>query len=221
MRLLPPAKCGILGQERKWRGMKSICVQEMRREHKGAWGPLLFVGVAFLMLTSVFGALLIVRDKSGANSQGALLFIGLGLAAFIICLGLYLVQTDTKRLIRKTPFGQALSRLGNPEQILAEIDTSALTYHETLGPLTLLDGWMLLHYPNGVWNDPMRWCAMPIRRSDIGQIQLLPDKNSDDPEERHLILKTRDGEIYDFYVFQQSALTILNAWLEEQEQIKP
>ena len=195
--------------------MEGFCRRQMRKEYRGVLNLLVYLIVLLLLLTAVYGAFVIAFPDQRAERM--LLIAAVSGVAVLFCAGLYLVFTDTKRLLRKTPFGLALTRLGDPEALMVQIDESAKKRLERLGPLALLSDWLILHYPSPTRLDPLRSCAVPIRRESVARLRLYPEHDPDDPQKRHIALETRDGAVYDFYVFQQSALDALRDWLEEQE----
>lgn len=191
--------------------MKNFSLRQMRREYRGLLRNCTGTAVIWLMSMAVFGAVMAVRD---AETEKLLMLAGADGAILLALLGAYLILSDVKWLLKKTPYGQTLYTLGNPEEIMAEIDRDAEAFFEHHGSFILLRNWLVLILPNG-WNlEPYRMCAYPIRQKEITEIRLLSDTDAEDPEKRHIQITCAEGT-EDFYVYQQQDLDALREWMEK------
>ena len=183
----------------------------MKREYRGVLRSCTGMAVVWLLIMAVFGAIMAARH---VDAKKLTLLAGVNVAIVLALLGAYLVFSDTKWLLKKTPYGQALYSLGDPEKIMAEIDRDAEAFYEHHGSFILLRNWLVLILPGG-WNlEPYRMRAYPIRQRDITEIRLLSEVNPNDPEERHIQLACAEG-VQDFYVYQQQDMDALRAWMEQ------
>ena len=190
--------------------MKSFSLRQMRREYRGMLRSCTGTALYWLLIAAIFGAIMAVKH---VETRILLFMAGIDTAVVLLLLGAYFVFSDTKWLLKKTPFGRALSSLGAPEEIMAEIDRDAEALCEHHGSFILLRNWLVLILPNGWRLEPYRMCAYPIRQSEITEIRLLSEDNPDDPEERHLRLTCTEGA-EKFYVYQQQDLDALREWME-------
>ena len=191
--------------------MKSFSLRQMRREYRGMLRSCTGMAIIWLLAMAVFGA---VMASQHVEAKKLTLLLGLNAAVVLALLGAYLILSDAKWLLKKTPYGQALYSLGEPEKIMAEIDRDAEAFCEHHGSFILLRNWLVLIVPNG-WNlEPYRMCAYPIRQRDITEIRLLSEVNPNDPEERHIQLTCAEGS-QDFYVYQQQDMDALREWMEQ------
>ena len=190
--------------------MKSFSLRQMRREYRGVLRSCAGTAVVWLLVMAVFGAIMAARH---VEAKKLMLLAGMNIAIVLALLGAYLIFSDAKWLMKRTPFGKALYSLGDPEKIMAEIDRGAEALCEHHGSFILLRGWLVLILPNG-WNlEPYRMCAYPIRQREITEIRLLSETNANDPEERHIRLTCAEGA-QDFYVYQQQDMDALREWME-------
>ena len=195
--------------------MKNFSLRQMRREYRVVLHSFTSMAVVWLLLMAVFGAIMAAQH---VEEKMLLMMAGINIAVVLALLGAYLVFSDAKWLLKKTPYGQALYSLGDPRQVMAEIDRDAEALCEHHGSFILLRNWLVLILPN-VWNlEPYRMCAYPIRQRDITEIRLLSETNPDDPEERHIQLTCSEG-IRDFYIYQQQDLDALRQWMEQGGQV--
>ena len=190
--------------------MKNFSLRQMKREYRGVLRSCTGMAVVWLLIMAVFGAIMAAQH---VDAKKLTLLAGVNVAIVLALLGAYLVFSDTKWLLKKTPYGQALYSLGDPEKIMAEIDRDAEALCEHHGSFILLRNWLVLILPHG-WNlEPYRMCAYPIRQREITKIRLLSETNPNDPEERHIQLTCAE-ETQDFYVYQQQDLDALREWME-------
>ncbi len=196
--------------------MKGFCVREMRREYRGmTW---LYTGSAmlFLLAMACLGAVMRAR---GADERLRMALIGLDAVALLTLLGLHLILTDEKNLIKKTPFGGHLRSLGAPKEIMRQIDEGAYKRFETYSSFALLDGWLMLFYTDGWRYEPRRVCARPIRKQDIRAAEALTDEPANESGRVRVCLALKDGRVYDFFLYHRRDLETLRVWLKEQEQM--
>lgn len=190
--------------------MKNFSLRQMKREYRGLLRSCTGMAVVWLLIMAVFGAIMAAQH---VEAKKLTLLAGVNVAIMLALLGAYLIFSDTKWLLKKTPYGQALYSLGDPEEIMAEIDRDAEALCEHHGSFILLRNWLVLILPNGWSLEPYRMCAYPIRQREITEIRLLSEINPNDPEERHIQLTCAEG-IQDFFVYQQQDLDALREWLE-------
>ncbi len=187
----------------------------MRREYRGMLRSCTGTAIVWLLIMAVFGAIMAAQH---VEAKKLALLAGVNIAMVLLLLGVYLILSDVKWLLKKTPYGQALYSLGDPEKIMAEIDRDAEALCEHHGSFILLRNWLVLVLPGG-WNlEPFRMCAYPIRQREITEIRLLSDTDPDDPEKRHIQITCQDGT-EDFYVYQQQDLDALREWMERGGQV--
>ena len=196
--------------------MKDFSAREMRREYRGVFRLLMSVFTALMLCCAVLGAILAAK---GASENVLLIATGLMVALALCVLGLYLIISDPKRLLQKTPYGQALARLGDPVKMMDEIDRDAEKRCEPYGNFTLLNRWLILYLPDGWRFEPKRPCARPLKRESIRVVHVLPPENPYDPQEFRVSLLC-GSEQYEFPCFQRQDLDALRAWIGETEEEK-
>ena len=190
--------------------MKNFSLRQMKREYRGMLRSCTGMAVVWLLVMAVFGAIMAAQHE---EAKKLTVLAGVNVAIVLALLGAYLVFSDTKWLLKKTPYGQALYSLGDPEEIMAEIDRDAEALCEHHGSFILLRNWLVLILPHGWSLEPYRMCAYPIRQREITEIRLLSEINPNDPEERHIQLTCAEGT-QDFFVYQQQDLDALREWME-------
>ena len=195
--------------------MKQFCVREMRREYVGVTRLYVASTVIFLLLFAFLGIGMHIRQ---AEMRFRLLLIGLNGFTALAVLGLHLVLTDEKRLIRKTPFGQALSALGDPEEIARRIDANAEKRYERFLSFALLHDWLIIYYASGWKYDAKRVCALPIPREAIRAAEILPEYSPRDTERIRARIIYGEGVNHEFYLYRRQEWDALRAWIKEQEQ---
>ena len=124
--------------------MDRFCIRQMRKEYRGVIKACCASAVVLLLAGACLGA---VAQARHADSRALILLLGVQLFIVISLLGMYLILSDEKRLIRQTPFGRSLQRLGDPERLIADIDKSARKGLERHGAYTLTQDWLILEYP--------------------------------------------------------------------------
>ena len=197
------------------RGMKDFSARQMRREYGGVLKNCWVGAVVWLLAGAFAGAVAVSRH---AEEKQLLLLTGVFLVPPVLCLGLYLIFSDIRRLRKKTPYGQALRALGDPEEVQAEIDMSAQAQCTDYGSFILLKDFLIMRYVNGWRLDPRRVCARPFRRADIQAAQILPGRNERDPEEKRIQLIVKD-EPFEFVCYQLQDWEALRDWLKERERV--
>lgn len=191
--------------------MKQFCLRQMRREYRGMLRTCVGTAIVFMLCFALLGAISAVKH---VEMKFVLILIGIDLFIALISLGAYLILSDPKWLLKKTPFGRALYTLGDPAAVMADIDRAAEDFYEHHGSFILLRGWLILLLPDGWQMEPYRMSGYPIQRGEIQEIRLLPDTSPADPEERHVRLTCSAGT-EDFYLYQQQDLDALRVWMEE------
>ncbi len=196
------------------RGMKDFSLHQMRKEYEGVLRCIAGSMVVWLLAGAMMGAVAIVGK--GGNSQALLFGASVFLVPPLVCLGLYLIFSDSAWLLKKTPYGRALRGLGDAQRVMEEIDKSALRRYDDRGGFILLDDWLILRYPDGWRMDPRRVSARPIRRRDIQGAKILPGQNGADPQEMIVRLAAAE-DAYEFRCWQRQDWDALRTWLEEGE----
>lgn len=195
--------------------MRGYAIRQMRKEYRGVLRAWIGGAVILLMMTALFGAFL--YKAQDVEMRLKLVFTGMLLLIVLLCFAGYLITSDEKWLLRHTPFGQALNRHGDPAEVMKAIDQSAQELYDSHGRFTLLKDWLILEYPCWWRWEPYRSCALPIPRSSIEGIRLLPEKNPDDPQEMCIQIVS-GGETHVIYVYQQQDVTALRVWMGERIQ---
>ena len=191
--------------------MQPYSLRQMRKEYRGVLKACIGGVVMLLLLGAIFGAVTLAQ-----HNRAGWIFLGLMLAGVMACLGCYLIFSDEKWLLKKTPFGQCLAELGDARDVMRSIDESARKQCDSFGNMTLLADWLMLEYPLWWHWEPYRFCVVPIRRDGIQAARLLQEKNPDDPEERHIQIAA-DDQTYDLYLYSAQTLDALRAWLRDKE----
>lgn len=191
--------------------MTGFCVREMRREYRGV--SRLYTGTAMLFLVA-FACLGVVMRVRDADARLRLLLIGLDFVVVLVLLGVHLILTDERNLILKTPFGAALRALGEPREMMRQIDLSAEKRLEQYAAFALMEGWLLLYSPNGWKYEPKRICARPVARKDIRAAEALPAGQA----LLSVRLTLNDGTAHELYDLPHREWEALRTWLREQEQ---
>ena len=191
--------------------MKDFCVKQMRREYRGVLRICIGLPLYLFVVFAVFEVIFVAKQ---VDTKAILTLIGAEVFIALLFLGAYFVLSDVNWLLKKTPFGQSLYYLGNPEEVMADIDQAAEAFCEHHGSFILLRDWMILLLPDG-WNlEPYRVSGCPIRRGDIQALRLLPDTDPAEPEEKHIQITWSEGT-EDFYTYHQEDLDALRTWMQE------
>lgn len=194
--------------------MKDFSAREMRREYRGVFRLLLGIFTVLMLCCAMLGAVLTAK---GASESILLIASGIMIALTLGMLGLYLIISDPRRLLGKTPYGQALARLGDAKEMMEAIDRDAEKRCEPHGRFTLLAQWLILYQPHGWYFEPKRQCALPIARQSIDAVHALPPDNPYDPQEFRVCLSCGE-EQYVFRCYQKQDLDALRAWIGEMEE---
>ena len=195
--------------------MTGFCAREMRKEYRGVMR--LYAGSAMLFLLA-FACLSLVMRSREADIRLRLLLIGLDVVVVLALLGLHLILTDEKNLIKKTPFGVSLRDLGEAREIMRQIDESVKRRFDLYPSFALTDGWMIVFYSRGWKYEPRRVCARPIPKKDIRTAEILPEDQRVDSGRMRFRLTLCDGSACDLYLYQRQELEDLRDWLNEREQ---
>ena len=196
--------------------MKDFSLKEMQREYRGVLRVTAWAFSAVLITASLAGAILISRGADRQVILTAAMLLG------IVCLGAagwFLVLTDRRRLMQKTPFGQAAARMGDTEEILRQIDASAEALFDDRGAFILTEDWLLIRYLSPCRLDPQRVCMAMAKRSSLRAVLTQPEKTG---EERILVtVLTVDGGSREFFCYNRQDLDALAAWMRKaQENIR-
>lgn len=195
--------------------MTGFCIREMRKEYRGV--TRLYTGSVMLFLLA-FACISVVMRVREADVRLRLLLIGLDIVVVLVLLGLHLILTDEKNLISKTPFGESMRKLGDPYEIMRQIDESAQKRFDLYPSFALLNEWLIVFYPRGWKYEPRRVCAMPIQKKDISAVEVLPREGQDDAGGIRFRLTLYSGVFFDLFIYRRQELEELRNWLNEQEQ---
>ncbi len=195
--------------------MTGFCVREMRKEYRGVTRLYMGTAMLFLLAFACLGVVMRVRD---VDIRGRMLLVGLDVVVVLALIGLHLILTDEKNLIKKTPFGESLRALGDPRDIMRQIDESAKKRFELFPSFALLDGWLVVFYSRGWKYEPRRVCARPIQRKDIRGAEVIPEDQRSDSGRIRFRLTLCSGSSCDLCIYQRQELEALRDWLNEQEQ---
>ncbi len=194
--------------------MTGFCVREMRKEYRGV--SRLYAGTALLFLTAFacFSVIMRVRD---ADIRLRMLLIGLDAVVVLGLLGVHFLLTDEWNLLKKTPFGNAVCALGEPRDVMRQIDDSVMKRFELYSSFALTESWLILFYPGGWKYEPRRVCARPIRKEDIRSTEFIPEGQLDGSGRMLIRLNCINGVSCAFYIYQWKELGNLRVWLREEE----
>ena len=192
--------------------MKDFSAKEMRREYRGVLRVTAWTFSAVLVAASLAGAILISTGADRKDVVTAAWLLGIG------CLGAagwFLVLTDRRRLIRKTPFGQDAARIGETEEVLDQIDESADAFCDDRGAFVLTRDFLLIRYLSPCRLDPQRVCMAPLPKRAIRAVLTQPENDREEPEKRLVTVLTEDGRSREFRCFSHQDLDALAAWVRK------
>lgn len=188
---------------------KSQTTQWMRREYRGV---LRVVGtlIAVLLLSCALQGIIAAVCEETAVRRASLLG---AMVCLILCLGVagfYFVVSDDKWLLRHTPFGHALARLGNAAKLRDQIDQAVRTPLYRCDQFLLLPGWMILVRCQGCQTDPLRRCFCPLPQNAISQMEMEKDQE----DTGYNVTLSCAGIRYGLYVWDVQDLMELRKWME-------
>ncbi len=149
--------------------MQSYSITRMRAQCRTLFRPLIVLAVADLLFASLFGALWNVMDAG--EDRTSLIFAGVMLALFLLEIGIYLVVSDKKWMLRHTLYGKILASLGNAEELAAEIDKEARRMAYEGRQFALLENWLMLYHRSfrSAWGTGAVE-TIPIRKNQVRRI---------------------------------------------------
>ena len=195
--------------------MKDFSIRQMRCEYRGVLRACTQGAAAVLLCGAVFGAFSLTR-----HLESRYVLAGVGIAGFfaLLFLAAYLICSDEKRLLKKTPYGRALAQRGEPWAVMRDIDRDAEAFLEEHGSYVLMTNWLILKKFDGCRFDPFRVSAYPIPKGEIRAIRQSPVQNPHDPQQRYVQIFCQ-SETHSISVFQQRDLDALLLWMDSKEQI--
>lgn len=155
--------------------MQRFSRRQMLREYAGEMKSLRVILLSFLS-AGVIALWILYIQKEERLIKDVWLFAALPVALGLFILGLFLVLTGDGRLLRRTPYGKALSAWGDPAKLMAEIDRAARE-GAFFPRFALLDGWLILFYPSPTRQDKGRICARPVPAREIVRVCLRRAKS--------------------------------------------
>ena len=190
--------------------MKDYSVRRMRAEFRVTYRLLAGVGIAFLVLSSVFGALTLVLHEEGPLP---LVVPGVFFATAMLCLGAYLRVTDPGWLVRHSCYGKALSALGEAEALMEQLDREALHMDYEAAMFALMPHWLVLYDPSirtgGVE-------SLPIPRHQVQRLAFERDTNEENS--RFAVrVDLSSGVRFLVYAWGQADIEALRQWGATQE----
>ena len=144
-----------MGFSARW--MRIECAAEMRRARVIAL-TLFAAAVMVIWIVCIAN-----RDRKPADIW---LYAGLSLAACGLVMGPMIIMTGEDWLIRHTAYGRALTALGDPAALIAEIDREAAAGAE-YAHTALLEHWLILFVPS---QERAGIAARPIPAADIHRL---------------------------------------------------
>lgn len=194
--------------------MKSYSIARMRRECQTLFRRLLTQAVLNLVTAAVFGAMYRVLDIE--NTKAALIMTGVFVALSILLLGIYLVLSDSKWLLKHTEYGRRLERLGNAQTVMEEIDREALRMEYEGAQFALMEHWLVLYqWSARAVGSPGTVKSYPIPKQQVKRIAWARD--TDQENGRYLVrVETEDG-MYEIIAWEQADIQALSQWGALQE----
>lgn len=148
--------------------MRNYSLREMRREYAWKLRQIKTILLSFFAAAVIFFWILYIR-KGEHTPADVWFFAGRPVAVGAFVMGLYMVLTGEGWLRRHTPFGQALSRLGDARQIEKQIDLEAagvLPYDSVF----LLRSFLILYLPYKPGKGPAIMAARPYAADRIDRV---------------------------------------------------
>lgn len=169
------------------------------------------------LLLSVFSAAVIFLwvmyiGKADRTPADVWLFACLPAAAALFVMGLYLVFTGDGWLLRHTPYGRALLRLGNARERMLSIDREALNA-EDFPDAVPLESWLILYLAAAGSKGAPRLCAWPIPRDNIDSFSFSygPDRGV------WMTVYTKDQQPARVLLREEAEIRAVMQWIKAQE----
>ena len=139
--------------------MEDYSLREMRREYARETKRIKTLSLSFFAAVVIF--LWIMYIKMGAHTAADVwFFVWLPVAVGLFVIGLFLALTGEGWLRRHTPYGRALSRLGDAGMIEKKIDEEARAAEE-YDSVMLLPSFLILYLPYRPRRGPSILAARP------------------------------------------------------------
>ena len=190
--------------------MRDFSMRQMRREYAGT------LRTVRVLLLSSFGAVMtlcwVIYIGKGAHTPADVgTFSLIPLAAFLILIGLYLVLSSPGRMLRRTAYGRSLMALGDPRQLMRQIDEEARDA-EPFASAVPLKSWLILfcleHPPRG----RSRVCARPVPVKSIAAVRLWRESGG-----VWMSVWGKDAEAGRVFIVEQEEARAVMQWLNAQE----
>lgn len=191
-------------------GVPDYSMRQLRREYAGT------LRLLRVLLLSSFGAAVLLCwvvyiGKAAHTPADVRTFSLIPLAAFFVLLGLYLVLSGPGRMLRRTPYGRFLTALGDPRQLMRQIDEEARDA-EDYPNVALLKSWLILYFLDRPQKGPGRVCAHPVPVESICAIELWHEKGG-----VWMRVLEKDGEAGRVFISGKEECRAVTQWLKAQE----
>ena len=194
--------------------MKNYAILRMRTECRAYYRLILGESVVLLVTAALCGALWKALDH---GSAAPLIMSGVLAALSAILLGAYLVISDPKWMLRHTCFGKTLSRYGEIEKLISEINRDAENMDYECSGFALMRRWMVIYQsaPLKTWG-MAQICSCPIPKAYIQRISW--EKETEEENAGYYVYVTAEnGMQYSLFVWEQADIQALQAWSAVQE----
>ena len=200
--------------------MQSYSITRMRAQCRTLFRPLIVLAAVNLLFASLFGALWKVMDAG--EDRVSLIFAGVMLALFLLEIGIYLVVSDIKWMLRHTLYGKILAHLGNAEDLAAEIDKEARRMVYEGRQFALLENWLMLYHRSfrSAWGTGSVE-TLPIRKKQVRRITW--EKESKEENAAYLVrVFTANDSQFTVSAEEQADIQALRQWgaaLQEKQEL--
>ncbi len=190
--------------------MRRYSLQQMRREYAGEWKLIRIFLLSFLALSVILCWILYIARKDH-TLRDIWFFASLPLGVGLFVLGLSLVLGGENRLLRRTPYGKALSALGDARAAMAQIDAEA-PGAAFLSHAALMRHWLILYSAAPTKWDPQRQCARPLPVKEIESVAFSRNKTGVE-----ISVRGRDGRVTRADLNGREEWDVFLQWLRTQE----
>ena len=190
--------------------MPDFSRRQMRKEYAGEWKLIRVFLLSFLALAVILFWIMYIR-KADHTPWDVWFFVCLPLAVGVFVLGLSMVLGSEKRLLRRTPYGKALTALGDARRVMAMIDEEAREA-AFLSHAALMRHWLILLYPAPTKGDPRRVCARPLPVREIDSVVFSREKKGVEVSGRE-----KSGRLTRVVLDGKEEVSAFLQWLRTQE----
>ena len=192
--------------------VKDYSVARMRKECQSIYRLLLGEAVVLLIVSAVFGALWKVLDHG--ERQKPLTILGVFAALLLLLLGLYLLTSDPKWMLRHTLYGKTLMKLGEPEKLIQAIDLEAQSMDYECAAFALMAHWLVLYQCALPGNNRIQ--SRPIPSRHISRISWGKDREEENAG-FWVRFVTTEGDEWEAFVWEIADIDALRQWGAIQE----